>query len=159
MSRRMPIELRMLRDVFQACDPPPGHVLAAAYGAAARAQEWRGAVALELVGDSAEAPVPTRAGAGQPESRVLTFLMPGRVVEVDLVPTMSGVFRASGMVISRAGQGVPVGEVVLRHPSGHQVGPLDEHGGFAVQDVPSGPLSLVLRSRSAPPAVADWIVC
>lgn len=159
MSRRIPVELRALRDLFHRCDPTPDHMVHAAYAAAARVREWGGGVALELVGDSAEAPVPTRAGAQRSESRVLTFLMPGRVLEIDLVPTVDGMFRASGMVISRAGQGIPEGEVVLRYPDGQQSGQLDKHGGFTVHDVPSGPLSMVFRPASAPAAVADWLVC
>ena len=157
MSSRVPSELSLLHDLFQACDPTPDHLLGAAY-AAAHTRSWRGAVSLELVGDSAEAPVATRAGA-RTEPRVLTFLMPGRVLEVDLTPTVMGVFRASGMVISRAGQGVPSGEIVLRHPTGQQSERLDKHGAFTVHDVPSGPLSLAFQPAGAAPAVADWFVC
>lgn len=157
MSNRVPSELRLLGDLFQACDPMPGHLLGAAY-AAAGTRKWRGAASLELVGDSAEAPVATRASA-RTESRVLTFLMPGRVLEVDLTPMVTGVFRASGMVISRAGQGVPSGELVVRHPAGQQSARLDKHGAFTVHDVPSGPLSLAFQPTGAAPAVADWFVC
>ncbi|GAB3293779.1 hypothetical protein [Parasphingorhabdus pacifica] len=156
MTARTPSELRVLRDLFQVCDPTPDHLLGAAY--AAHARGWSGAVPLALVGDSTDTSVATRARATT-ESRVLTFTMPGRILEVDLVPTVPGVFRAAGMVISRAGQGAPSGEVVLRTPGGQQSERLDRHGAFTVDDVPSGPLSMVFQPTGAQPAVADWFVC
>ena len=161
MSPRMPPELRVLRDLFHLSDPVPGHVRSAGYAAAGLARGRSGAGTLELVGDSADAPAPVRA-AGAPavaEPRVLTFLMPGRIVELDLVPQVEGLFQASGMVVSRAGQGRPQGEVVLRHPEGQCVAELDSFGAFRTSDVPAGPLGLVLRPAGAAPAVADWLIC
>ncbi|MGW0891802.1 hypothetical protein [Saccharopolyspora sp. NPDC002578] len=162
MSPRMPAELRVLRDLFQLCDPPPGQVRTAAYAAAGLARGRADAAALELVGDSADAPAPVRSsasGPGDPEPRVLTFLMPGRIVELDLVPMVQGLFRASGMVISRSGQGRPEGDVLLRHPGGECVAELDEFGAFRATDVPAGPLGVVFRQVGSTPAVADWLVC
>ncbi|RCW46946.1 hypothetical protein DFQ14_101286 [Halopolyspora algeriensis] len=116
---------------------------------------------LELVSDSAQAPASgaLRCRPAGRETRELTFVLPGRLVELDLVSTVPGMFRACGMVISRAGQTVPTGEVVLRHPEGQCVGELDSHGGFRVEDVPAGPLSVVLRTARSGCAVADWLVC
>ncbi|MGW3468313.1 hypothetical protein ACWDKQ_07520 [Saccharopolyspora sp. NPDC000995] len=157
MNQRIPVELRGLRDLFRSCDPIPEQALAGAYAAMAQRSPIEDPVVLKLVGDSAESLARVR--SGQPEPRVLTFAMPGRVLEVDLVPTVGGLYRASGMVLNRAGQAPPVGEVVLRHPAGECAGPLDEYGAFRVADVPRGPLSVVFRPVRSAPAVADWLVC
>ncbi|MCA1283492.1 hypothetical protein [Saccharopolyspora sp. 7B] len=162
MSPRMPAELRVLRDLFELRDPAPVRVRDAAYAAAGLARARSGAAALELVGDSADAAAAVRSGGAAPdpaEPRVLTFLMPGRIVELDLVPTVPGLFRAAGMVISRSGQGRPEGDVLFRHPGGQCVAELDVAGAFRVTDVPTGPLGLVFRPVGAAPAVADWLVC
>ena len=158
MKIRPPFELRVLRELFQTSDPAPQRAVETAYSAAARRWVDRGAEALRLIGDSADAPARTRASTA-PETRVLTFAMPGSVLEVDLVPTVQGMYRASGLVLSRSGQGTPSGDVVLRHATGESVGELDDHGGFEVDDVPRGPLSVVLRQNAAAPAVTDWLVC
>ncbi|QGK71695.1 hypothetical protein GIY23_21170 [Allosaccharopolyspora coralli] len=152
-------ELRALRAWFEQTDPAPPHRAQAAYAALDVAARPAGAGALELVGDSAEERVPTRTAARAAESRVLTFLMPGRLVELDLVPTLPGSYRASGVVVSRAGQGVTSGDVALRHPGGERAAVLDPYGAFAVEDVPRGPISVVLRPAGAEPAVAEWLVC
>ncbi|GAA0505594.1 hypothetical protein GCM10011581_32360 [Saccharopolyspora subtropica] len=156
MSRDLPTELRNLRALFQSFDPVPPHLAESAYAAVGR-RSPAGSAALELVGDSAESLARVRAPG--PEPRVLTFAMPGRVLELDLVPTVEGWYRASGMVLNRAGQAPPEGDVVLRHPAGECVGPLDEHGAFQVVDVPRGPLSVVFRPVRSAPAIADWLVC
>jgi hypothetical protein len=158
MNQWMPAELRRLRELFQSCDPVPEHALAGAYAAMARRSSHQDPVVLKLVGDSAESLASVRSSA-RPEPRVLTFAMPGRVLEIDLVPTVAGHYRASGIVLNRAGQAPPAGEVVLRHPAGECAGSLDEHGAFRVADVPRGPLSVVFRPDRSSPAVADWLVC
>lgn len=163
MSARVPAELLALRELFHARDPAPHHAVAGAYAARelVRDSDTSDVVALELVGDSAEGPAPAtlRSHPGQRETRTLTFVLPGRVVELDLVSTVPGMFRAFGVVISRAGQGMPAGQVTLRHPDGQSVGELDSHGGFRVDDVPAGPLSVKLRTEGSRSAVADWLVC
>jgi hypothetical protein len=158
MNWRIPSEFRRLREIFQTCDPVPEQAVAAAYAAMERKWDRREAGVLELVGDSAEAPARVRSGGG-PTPRVLTFMMPGRVLEMDLVPTIEGMYRASGMVMNRAGHTPPAGEVVLRHSAGECRGALDEHGAFRVADVPRGPLSVVFRPVRSAPAIADWLVC
>lgn len=152
-------ELTALRDFFRTHDPLPGSVVAAAYRAPQLVRQWRGAGTLELIGDSTDVPVPARTRSWRAEPRVLTFAMPGRVIEMDLTPTTPGAFRASGMVISRAGQGVPTAEIAVRHPNGVCLGELDEYGAFRVEDIPGGPLSVVFRPHRTTPAVADWFVC
>lgn len=163
MNRRMPPELLALRELFRTCDPAPEHVVAGAYGAPelVRNSSDPDAATLELVGDSADAPASEalRSWSAGRETRALTFALPGRIVELDLVSTVPGVFRACGMVISRAGRTVPTGEVALRHPAGQCVGELDAHGGFRVEDVPAGPLSVMLRTTRSGCAVADWLIC
>ncbi|MEU6127575.1 hypothetical protein ABZ805_00240 [Saccharopolyspora sp. NPDC047091] len=162
MSPRMPAELRVLRDLFELRDPAPGRVRDAGYAAAGLARSRSGAASLELVGDSADAAAAVRSGsatAEPAEPRVLTFLMPGRIVELDLVQTVPGLFRAAGLVISRAGQRRPAGDVLFRHAGGECVAELDEAGAFRVADVPAGPLGVVFRSAGAAPAVADWLIC
>lgn len=160
MKPRIPTELRALRELFHACDPAPERVVNAAYTASARVREWCGSGVLELVSDSADAPVPSRVRGPRdaPEPRVLTFMTPGRVIEMDLVPALPGLLRATGMVISKAGHAA-AGELVVRHPEGELVGALDEHGTFRVEDIPSGPLSLVFRTARSEPVIADWLVC
>jgi hypothetical protein len=159
MSQSISSELAALRDLFHTCDPVPGSMVAAAYRAPGIARGWQGAGALELIGDSADAPPSAKTRSGRIEPRVLTFATPGRIIEMDLTSTTPGALRACGMVISRAGQGVPCGDVVVRHPDGVCSGPLDEHGAFRVEEIPSGPLSVVFRPYRATPAVADWFVC
>ncbi|CAM06159.1 hypothetical protein A8924_7358 [Saccharopolyspora erythraea NRRL 2338] len=157
MRVRPPAELRVLRDLFEACDPAPRRLVEAAYAAASR--KWSGGgSALRLIGDSADAPARTRR-AGMGETRVLTFAMPGRMLEMDLIPVAEGLFRAVGLVLGRPGHSAPAGDVVLRHATGESVGALDERGGFAVDDVPRGPLSVVFRQERSAAAVADWLVC
>lgn len=152
-------ELAALRDFFRTYDPLPASVVAAAYRAPGLAREWRGVGTLELIGDSTDVPVPTRTRSWRAEPRVLTFATPGRVIEMDLIPTTPGALRASGMVIGRAGQGVPPAEIAVRHPRGVCLGEVDEYGAFRVEDIPGGPLSVVFRPLHAMPAVADWFVC
>lgn len=159
MNRPILPELAALRDFFRTHDPVPGSMVAAAYRAPHLAREWRKAATLELIGDSADAPVPAKTRSGHAQPRVLTFAMPGRIIEMDLTPTTPGALRACGMVISRAGQGVPSGDIAVRHPDGMCAGELDEHGAFHVEEIPSGPLSVVFRPDHAMPAVADWFVC
>ncbi|QUH05337.1 hypothetical protein HUO13_35220 [Saccharopolyspora erythraea] len=158
MRVRPPAELRVLRDLFETCDPAPQRLVEAAYAAASRKWSGGGSTALRLVGDSADAPARTRR-AGMCDARVLTFAMPGRMLEMDLIPTTEGLFRAVGLVLGRPGHSAPAGDVVLRHATGESVGALDERGGFAVDDVPRGPLSVVFRQERSTPAVADWLVC
>lgn len=159
MSLSTAPELAVLRELFRTCDPAPDSMVSAAYRAPRLAHTWRDAGILELIGDSADAPRPAKMRSGQSQPRVLTFAMPGRIIEMDLTATTPGALRASGMVISRAGQGVPGGDVVVRHPDGVCLGALDEHGAFRVEEIPSGPLSVVFQPDRAMPAVADWFVC
>ncbi|MBQ0922715.1 hypothetical protein [Saccharopolyspora endophytica] len=157
MKQRIPAELRRLRELFQAQDPVPDRVLAGSYAAVAMRAARGDRGELKLVGDSADERIGVRAGGSQ--SRVLTFAMPGRVLEMDVVPTAAGLVRVSGMVLNRSGQAPPTGEVVVRHPSGERSGELDRDGAFQVADVPRGPVSVVFRPERAEPAIADWLVC
>ncbi|WP_433870433.1 hypothetical protein [Saccharopolyspora sp. CA-218241] len=151
-----PEELRALREIFQSCDPVPQRAVDAAY-AAVRFRSGTSTSALELVADSVDEPAPVRSWG--PASRVLTFLMPGRIVELELVPTVPGLYRVSGLVINRAGQSRPGGRLAVRHPAGERAAELDEHGAFAVPDVPRGPISVVFQAPRSAPAIADWLVC
>ncbi|WP_406688510.1 hypothetical protein REH65_18820 [Saccharopolyspora sp. ID03-671] len=157
MNQRIPAELRKLRELFQTEDPVPERVLAGSYAAVAMRTSGRDRGELKLVGDSADERVGVRTGG--PQNRVLTFAMPGRVLEMDLVPAASGLVTVSGLVLNKAGQASPTGEIVLRHPAGERSGELDRHGAFQVTDVPRGPLSVVYRPERAEPAFADWLVC
>ena len=157
MKQSIPAELRRLREMFQTQDPVPDRVLADSYAAVARRGSGRDRGELKLVGDSADELVGVRCGGPQP--RVLTFAMPGRVLEMDLVPTAAGLVTVSGLVLNRAGQATPTGEVVLRHPDGERIGALDGHGAFEVTEVPRGPLSVGFRPERAEAAIADWLVC
>lgn len=162
MNPPFPPELRALREILVECDPAPPSVAEGGYAAPEVAGEWRNSdsVPLELVSDSADMPSPTRF-VSRPvrlRPRVLTFMTPGRIVEVELVTTLPRLMQASGIVISRAGQGVPEGHLVIRHPAGERNGELDRHGAFQIDDLPRGPLSVVFRPAGGTPAIADWIV-
>jgi hypothetical protein len=157
--RKVPWELSGLRRLFDSRDPVPDSVVLAALAAPNTVRGWSGAEQLELVDDSAEAPVSANVRSWPGKSRVLTFAAGTRVIEMDLASTAPGLMRASGMVLNRNDPGVPSGGVVLRHPSGQCGSPLDEHGRFLVDDVPRGPLSVVFRTDRSAPAVADWLIC
>lgn len=158
MSAGLPSELRELADLFRSCDPVPERALAGAYAAMSRRAGYQDPVSLRLIGDSAESWAKVRS-IGLPEPRVLTFAMPGRVLELELAPVEEDRYQVSGLVLNRAGGAPPTGGVVLRHRSGECAGALDEHGAFQVPDVPRGPLSVVFRPLRSAPAVTDWLVC
>ncbi|RKT84882.1 hypothetical protein SAMN05421805_10174 [Saccharopolyspora antimicrobica] len=158
MNGGLPSELRELRELFRCSDPVPERALAGAYAAMSRRMAYQDADSLRLIGDSAESSAKVRS-IGPAEPRVLTFAMPGRVLELDLAPVAEDRYQVSGLVLNRAGGTPPTGDVVLRHRSGECAGALDEHGAFRVLDVPRGPLSVVFRPLRSAPAVADWLVC
>ncbi len=161
MSDFVPDELRVLRTVFQLCDPVPECALDAAY-AAARFVSSEGSPAtevLELVADSADTPGPALTRGADRTSRVLTYALPGRVLEMDLIPTVPGMLTARGIVLDRAGSHGLGASVTLRHPDGDHTGVLDRHAAFRIDDVPAGPLSVMLRPTGSTPLVADWLVC
>lgn len=167
MTSHTPNEFLDLRDLFQAQDPVPEHVTAAAYAALRVAHEFRelDAGRLELISDSAESPdfTPARSRSGGLLVRTLTFAVPGGLLGVDFVATAPRLLCATGMVIDTPSAGDVrdffAGSVELRHPKGRLAGELDEHGAFRLDDVPSGPLSVVYRPRGCPPTVSDWMVC
>lgn len=161
MTPRVPTELRDLRDLFRRRDPAPAHAVQAAYAAAdvVGRDPIAGVEPLRLISDSAEAPHPVPVRAGRAEPRTLTFAVPGRLIEVDLVPTTPERFRARGIVVSRAGQAAPAGTVTLRSPDGRCSGEIDPGGGFSADDVPAGPISMLLTTARGVRAASDWLVC
>lgn len=160
MIPRMPAELRVLREMFHRGDPLPDRMLDAAYAAAGRRHGFDRHTGLELIGDSAQDPGRTRSDSAGPDTRVLTYLMPGRIVEVDLVPLHEDVFRASGIVLDHLRDGPAQGEVLLRSADEQHAIGLDEMGRFGTADVTAGPLSVIFHPAGEPaPAVADWLVC
>lgn len=159
MRPRMPAELRVLGEMFQRGDPVPDRMRDLAYAAGRRRGIDHGS-GLELIGDSAEDLTRTRSGGAEPDVRVLTYLMPGRIVEVDLVPLREGLFEASGIVLDEVRGGPARGEVLLRTAAEQHAAELDADGRFGTAEVQAGPLSVVFHPAGEQrPAVADWLVC
>lgn len=152
MKMRAAPELGALRTIFQAGDPAPDAVLAAAYGAGGRA----GAAepVLELVADSAQTSRRVRS-----RTRELTFTAAERTLDMDLVPAARGFVLATGMVLDHANRTEIPGSVVVRHPRGECTGLLDVHGSFRISGIPRGPVSVVLHPGGGAPVGADWFVC
>ncbi len=161
MTAHLPPELLHLRELFRRRDPAPVHAVNAAYAAAnlVHRNGDTGPQSLRLIGDSAEAPDPVGVRAGRGDSRTLTFAVPGRLLEVDLVPTTPERYRARGVVVSRAGQAPPSGLVTVRHPEGQVSGEIGPSGGFTAEDIPAGPVSVLLHTARGVRAASDWLVC
>ncbi|GAA4242701.1 hypothetical protein GCM10022254_76690 [Actinomadura meridiana] len=138
-----------VRAAFDALDPVPGEVLAAARAAIA----WKApsATLAELKRDRA-----ARAAAGVrgPAARVLTFACPGGSVEVE-VSTNGRDRELTGRLVPS----VPA-LVEVRHrdvpPDGITVR-AEPAGLFCVPGVPEGLVSLVFRLEDGTSIVTSWI--
>lgn len=165
MSTRKPFELRSLGEMFRERDAVPESAVTAAYAAIGRSAHTARTTELALIADSADSAreeTPEPEGAGyeiDDPARTLAFALPGRVIELELIPNGAKQFRARGMVVSRAGQPVPSGTFALRHNRGEAGGKLDACGGFVVDQVPAGPLSVRFITTSGVVAISDWFVC
>lgn len=133
-----------VRAAFDALEPVPEHVLAAARAAFT----WRepAAVPVALVADS------QATGAGlRGTSRLLTFTGSGLAVEVEV--TGAGPDRE---VVGRLSPPVPA-QVRVRHPGGELRARVDRTGHFVVPSVPTGLMSLVFRLPDASSIITSWV--
>ncbi|MQA85590.1 MAG: hypothetical protein GEV03_13420 [Streptosporangiales bacterium] len=143
--------LAELRDLFEAMDPVPAQVVAAAEASFT----WRtiDAELAALVADSAERPLAgVRSQVGQAGPRLLTFEGQGLLVEVEI--------DSVGTDRRLVGQLVPPkpAEVEVRWPGGSLTRIADEVGHFTVDAVPQGPVSLVCRlADTAKPVATSWV--
>ncbi|WP_017976961.1 hypothetical protein [Actinopolyspora halophila] len=158
MSAAPPPELNLLGKLFLAGDPTPRRALASAYRAVEKLLGGQAPNArLVPLSDTAELASGLDEGADGP--RVLTFGVPGRVVELELVATGPGLLRAGGMVLSRTGQSQAGGVLSVRHGAGESHDVLDDCGGFLVRGIAAGPVSVLFRSRWGFGAATDWFAC
>lgn len=158
MSTAPPPELDLLGRLFLAGDPTPRRALASAYRAVEKLLGGRPPDArLVPLSDTAELASGSDGAADGP--RVLTFGAPGRVVELELVATGSGLLRAGGVVLSRTGQSFAGGVLSVRHGAGESHGLLDDCGGFRVRGIAAGPVSVLFRTRWGSGAATDWFAC
>ena len=145
--------------LLRRADPVPLAVRAAAEAAAnvVAASSDFDLGALRLLGDSALdgalIGVPSLRAAGLRDTRLLSFAGSGASVEVELAEVRPRRLRLLGLVSPADG-----GEVVVRWPSGSARSTVDAAGRFRAEDVPAGPLSLVLRQGGGPPLATDWLI-
>jgi hypothetical protein len=137
----------ILREVFDAVDAPPAHVVAQAR----EAHVWRNVdVELaELVYDSATNGMAGVRAAEAP--RQVTFRAPGLEIEVEVVS------ERTRLVI---GQLVPAQEasVELRHSGRRDVTTADSLGRFSFDDVPAGPIKLTVVTASGATVQTEGLV-
>lgn len=149
-------ELRLLgtiRDMFERADPVPDRVRAAAH-AAIELRDLDAQLA-ELLRDSAVDEVDRELagvrGAGT-VARLLTFSVGAeRYVEVDVENDGERHRTLAGYVVPG-----DAGRLMVEHAGGHLSGEIDEHGGFSVARVASGPIRLRVSLDGARPIVTQW---
>lgn len=138
-----------VRDAFEALDPVPADVLAAARASIA----WRtpSAELAELAHDRA---VRAAAGVRGAAGRTLTFACPGRAVEIEVAE--------HGREREITGRLVPSAAAVVqvRHrdlPPDGITAHAEPAGLFRVPRVPQGVVSLVFRLEDGSSIVTSWI--
>lgn len=137
--------LELVREAFDAYEPPPGRVLD---DARAAYRWWQpGAVLAGVSSDTHTRDLALR-GSG---SRLLTFGGAGVDVEIEVTET--------GRTREIAGQLSPVGEaeVRVRHGAGELLAQADPVGQFVVLDVPAGLASLSFRLADGTSIVTSWV--
>ncbi|GAA4072731.1 MULTISPECIES: hypothetical protein [Actinomadura] len=138
--------LAEIRAAFDAIDPPPPHVLAAAQAAF----RWRDpdAVLVEIVGDAAAGRSGLRRGGGP---RLLSFTGHDVGVEIEVMEEHEG-HRVVGRLLPPA-----TATVFLRHADGELRSSTDMAGQFVVDGVPGGPVSLLFRLPDGVCIVTSWV--
>lgn len=137
-------------------DPVPAEVREQASASLLMASPWDVELA-QLIYDSAtddhDARLVVRGGVG---TREITFEGPTLTVEVEIGPCES--MRPGRCQI--LGQLVPAGSahIELRHPSGSLLAEADEMGRFAVQDAPTGPVSLRCTPLEGMATDTEWML-
>lgn len=139
--------LRRIGELYEAIDPVPEQVPAAARAAYGRR---RGdAVLVELTADSAEhAPAGIRGPDGP---RLLVFTGPEVAVEIEV--SGEGTDRE---IVGRLAPPARA-EVAVRHAGGELATRTDGAGHFVVPAVPAGPISLVFQLADASSIVTSWV--
>jgi len=143
--------LSRVSEVYAEIDPVPAHVVEAAKAALV----WRtiDSELAELVEDT-ELTLADIGLRAEVAPRLVTFEADTLTVEVEIAETGDR-RRLMGQMLPPS-----AGEVEIRNAERTQVVEADELGRFSATDVPSGPVSLVCRLRSAAerPIVTSWIV-
>jgi hypothetical protein len=137
-------------------DPVPPEVVLRAQESFASGSAWDNALA-KLVYDSTTDQNDARALVrAAPGARDLTFMGPELTIEVVIEP--AGPSRKGHCHI--LGQLVPAGtaSIEVRRPDGSSVICADELGRFAVEDAPSGPISLRCTPAGAVSTDTEWIL-
>jgi hypothetical protein len=140
--------LAEIRELYDEIDPMPPEVVAAAKASLV----WRDvdAIVAEIIEDTAlTGTTGVRSAPGGP--RLVTFEAEQLTVEVEV--TASGDHRRV------LGQLVPPASatVTVRWPDGSRSAEADELGRFAVEGVPSGPVSIVCAAPDTAPVATSWL--
>ncbi|MFC5750209.1 hypothetical protein [Actinomadura rugatobispora] len=143
--------LARIRATFQAIDPVPGEVLAAARSALA----WRvpGAMLAENSGDAPSAAGPG-VRAGGDGTRSLTFTAPGLAIELEIGGT-----GRTREIVGRVAPPVAA-RVRVRHLAlvpEQPTAEADRAGQFVLPDLPEGLVSLVFLLPDDTSVVTSWI--
>lgn len=102
-------------------------------------------------------PVALRAGgAGAAALRSLRFTAAEFALDVRIT-CGTGRRDVAGVVEGRCA-GAPATSVELRRVDGASTHPIDSQGGFAVDGLAPGPVSIVVRRTGRAPVVTDWFV-
>jgi hypothetical protein len=136
--------LAQVHAAFSVLDPAPPALLVT--GRTALRHHLPHAALAELTADQDAATAGVRSRA----TRLLTFTLPGTLIEVEV---------SGDRVLEMFGRLMPPtrAKVLVRHPEGERRAETDGDGHFAVEGIPSGPVSLVFGLPDETAVVTSWI--